>query len=223
MKRMLLAVVLLVGVCSSGFAMQVMDWRWIEEKANHGDVEAMLTLAQQAQNPQLAEPWYRRAANANNPIAEFWMGQQYLPAGMFGDNRQQATDWFNRAALQGYYPAQEALSRINNTQPPHPWDHMRGIPMGGGEHPRREDRLERMAERGDVEAMYQLGMMLFNGGIGGRHDERAAFVWIQKAANRGNTQAMHQLATMYGRGIGVRQDLNLARHWDMEAHRYGGY
>lgn len=220
---MLLTMAVLVGMCSSGFAMQMMDWGWIQQKADHGDVEAMLTLAQQSKDPNQAETWYRRAANSGSSVAEFWMGQQYLPDGRFGDDVSQATQWFTQAANQGYYPAKEALSKLQGTQPTNPWDHIRGVPMGGGEPVDRADRLEMMAERGDVEAMYELGMMLFNGGAGSNHDERAAFVWFQKSANRGNSRAMHQLAQMYGRGIGVHMDINQARHWDMEARRHGGY
>ncbi len=220
MKRMLLAVALLVCVSTSGFAMQMMDWNWIEQKAEHGDVAAMLTLAHQIQDQNQAAQWYRRAADQNNPEAEYWMGKQYM-GGNFGTNREEAIKWLSRAAMQGYPDAQQAMAELNAAEynPNNPGGTVMGVPNIGRD---PMERLLHMAERGDVEAMFRLGQKLFNGGAGSGHDERAAFMWFQKAANAGYTPAMHQLAQMYGRGIGVRQDTNKARYWDMMADRHGG-
>ncbi len=219
MKRMVLAVALLVCVSTSGFAMQMMDWNWIQQKANQGDVEAIMTMAHATSNPAEAMEWYDKAAQRGNAEAAYWMGMQFLPGGSRGQDMAVATSWLEKAANEGYGPAREELQRLNPRQfdPNNSGGMVGGLP--GGRDPM--ERLMYMAERGDVEAMFRLGQKLFNGGAGSGHDERAAFMWFQKAANAGYTPAMHQLAQMYGRGIGVRQDVSKARYWDMMADRHG--
>jgi len=66
----------------------------------------------------------------------------------------------------------------------------------------RETRAD--AERGDVVAQYNLGMM-YADGRGVAQDDAQALTWFRKAADQGNAGAQDKLGFMYvnGRGRGA--------------------
>ncbi|PID72258.1 MAG: hypothetical protein CSA31_00115 [Desulfobulbus propionicus] len=70
------------------------------------------------------------------------------------------------------------------------------------------------ALRGDAEAQFVLGGMLYKG-LGGEQDERAALKWLLKAAQQGKSSAesMQVIGSMYLRGNGVPQSYVEAKKW----------
>lgn len=86
-----------------------------------------------------------------------------------------------------------------------------------------------LAELGDVEAQYNLGV-LYDEGAGVEQDLVAAADWYRKAAEQGFIDAQSNLGTMYYFGQGVARDYQAAAKWfrlaadqgDAEAAEYLG-
>jgi uncharacterized protein len=69
-----------------------------------------------------------------------------------------------------------------------------------------------LAEQGDAEAQYNLGIMYSNG-QGVIQDDTEAVNWYRKAAEQGSARAQFNLGGMYSMGQGVIQDNILAHMW----------
>jgi TPR repeat protein len=77
-----------------------------------------------------------------------------------------------------------------------------------------------LAELGDVEAQYNLGVM-FDEGAGVAQDFAAAAAWYRKAAEQGFVDAQSNLGIMYYHGQGVDRDVAEAAHWFRRAASQG--
>ncbi len=69
-----------------------------------------------------------------------------------------------------------------------------------------------LAEKGDVRAQYNLGM-LYASGLGVEQDYHVALKWHRLAASQGHAGAQNELAQMYAKGQGVQQDHVRAYVW----------
>jgi len=83
-------------------------------------------------------------------------------------------------------------------------------------------KAQRVAEQGDAEAQYNLGVMYEYGIRGAPKDEVLAAQWYRKAAEQGNARAQHSLGSMYqhGRG-GLQKDDAKAAEWYRKAAEQG--
>lgn len=72
--------------------------------------------------------------------------------------------------------------------------------------------LRPLAEQGDAEAQYNLGVM-YNEGKGVPQDYTEAVNWYRKAAEQGFASAQYRLGNMYKDGQGVIQDIVYAHMW----------
>ena len=77
-----------------------------------------------------------------------------------------------------------------------------------------------LAELGDAEAQYNLGVM-HDEGAGMEQDLAAAADWYRKAAEQGFMDAQTNLGIMYFHGQGVEQDLAEAARWFGQAAGQG--
>jgi hypothetical protein len=77
-----------------------------------------------------------------------------------------------------------------------------------------------LAELGDVEAQYNLGVM-YDEGAGVERDLAAAAAWYHKAAEQGFVDAQTNLGIMYYHGQGVARDPAEAAYWFREAASHG--
>jgi Sel1 repeat len=68
------------------------------------------------------------------------------------------------------------------------------------------------AEKGDVRAQYNLGL-LYASGMGVMQDYQAALKWHRLAAGQGHAGAQNELAQIYAKGQGVQQDQVRAYVW----------
>lgn len=78
------------------------------------------------------------------------------------------------------------------------------------------DRLERMAEQGDISAAYKLGL-LFSQGKRVSPDYYTASYWFEKSAQGGYLRGMLKIADMYEEGQGVEKDLQKSVAWNEKA------
>jgi len=69
-----------------------------------------------------------------------------------------------------------------------------------------------LADRGDADAQYNLGVM-FNNGDGVAQNYSEALKWHRKAADQGNGNAQFNLGLMYDRGRGMTQNYTEAAKW----------
>ncbi len=69
-----------------------------------------------------------------------------------------------------------------------------------------------LAEQGDANAQYNLGLM-YRKGQGVSQDDAEAVGWWRKAAEQGNANAQYNLGLMYRKGQGVPQDEAQAYMW----------
>lgn len=77
-----------------------------------------------------------------------------------------------------------------------------------------------LAEKGDADAQYSLGVMYING-EGVPKDNVAAVTWYQKAAEQGHSTAQYDVGYAYIKGEGVPQDYVSARTWLRKAAEQG--
>ena len=78
--------------------------------------------------------------------------------------------------------------------------------------PKDIESLKTLAEQGDANAQYNLGMM-YNNGTGVEQDFKEAVKWYRKAAEQGDAEAQSNLGLKYDNGEGVEQDFKEAAKW----------
>ena len=76
--------------------------------------------------------------------------------------------------------------------------------------------LKAKADKGDAEAMFQLGR-LYADGKDVKKDEAEALKWYRKAAAKDHTKAEVQLGSFYAHGFGVKQDWAESIRWYRKA------
>ncbi len=79
---------------------------------------------------------------------------------------------------------------------------------------------QRVAERGDANAQYNMGL-LYTLGHGVPQDLRCAAEWYEKAARQGVPAAQYNLGVIYANGQGVPQNVTEARQWFERAAAQG--
>ena len=72
--------------------------------------------------------------------------------------------------------------------------------------------LRKLADRGDADAQWQIGVRYHNGD-GVPHDDAQAMQWFHRAAEQGHVTAQATLGAYYWAGRGVPQDLSQAYFW----------
>ena len=72
--------------------------------------------------------------------------------------------------------------------------------------------LEDLANKGNIKAQYNLGLMYQNG-FGVEQDYIKAKEWYEKSANQGDELAQYNLGVFYAIGQGVKQDYVKAKEW----------
>jgi len=139
------------------------------------------------------------------------LGQLYLEDDGVDIDGWVARDWFQRAALLGYAPAEEKLSALTPT------------PEGGDEelqqaHNHFSDKYAafpyylKAAAKGNVQAMNALGDAYVNGD-GTSIDHEAARLWFGRSARAGSAYGQQNYAALLALGLGGPQDGPNALLW----------
>jgi len=82
------------------------------------------------------------------------------------------------------------------------------------------DDIKKLAEKGDINAQFNLGLMYANGQRVPQ-DYKQAVYWLTKAAEQGLAGAQSYLVLMYAEGQGVPQDYKQAVYWLTKAAEQG--
>jgi localization factor PodJL len=112
-----------------------------------------------------------------------------------------AAVWYDRAASQGFAPAQYRLGNL--------YEAGKGV-----EKDLAQARIwyQQAAEAGNRMAMHNLAALYAGGELGTQQFDSAA-KWFEEAANRGMKDSQFNLGMLYARGLGVKQDLSASYKW----------
>ncbi len=91
---------------------------------------------------------------------------------------------------------------------------------GHDAHPKSLEELRRLAEQGDADAQWQLGLRYHNG-EDLPHDDAQAMQWFLRAAEQGVVSAQSTVGAYYWAGRGVPEDLSNAYFWSTIANAQG--
>jgi TPR repeat protein len=124
-------------------------------------------------------------------------------------NEAEAVNWYQRAAEQGYAPAQFSL----------------GVMYAKGRGVEQDFRAAfkwylKSAAQGDVSAQAAVAG-LYSKGVGTPPDPAAAFDWTLRAAKNGHLQSACKVGEMYAQGLGTKQDPEEAVRWFKRAAEKG--
>lgn len=190
------------------------DWR--ERAARRGNVEAQFKLGEMylegngvAQNQERARDWLQKAAEDGHGESAYLLARMYRDGLGGAEDQTLADHWLYKSAVRGYGAAEELLSWIKSFG--HTYDKTVS-----------PEAVRRLAEDGDAEAQYQLGLRCYLGKGGEKRDLPQAVKWFERAAGKGQILAMRNLAQILGRGTtGVAADPQAAKAWAERASRAG--
>jgi localization factor PodJL len=152
----------------------------------------------------------RDAANAGDPGAETELALRYLEARGVPRDPKIAARWFEQAATQGLPIAQYRLGAL--------YEKGTGVT--------RDTQLARSwymkaAKAGNARAMHNLAVLDAEDGGMGKPDYAEAAQWFRRAGELGVRDSQFNLGVLYGRGLGVPQDLDQSWLWFSVASRQG--
>jgi TPR repeat protein len=159
-----------------------------------GDFQGALALA-------------RPAAEDGDPQAQHLLGSAYLEGAAWGltEDPQEAASWFKKAANQNYAPSQYQLGVL--------YYEGSGVPQNRKE---AKHLLRKASAQGLALAECKLGAIYYEA-----NDERAAFMWFERAASRDYSVAQFNVGMMYEIGLGVDRDREQAEYWWQKAADQG--
>jgi len=179
-----------------------------------GQVETGLRYAQgigTTQNMLEASRWFREAANAGSPAAQFNLGALHATGALNGGTPDHATalPWFEKAAAQGHPDAQfnlgltaaQGLGRSVDNAVAARW-------------------FAAAAGHGLADAQAGLAYLTYQG-LGTAKDEKKAADLYAQAAEQGHLIAQNRLARLYVMGRGVEADMAEAWKWHSLATKAG--
>lgn len=189
--------------------------------ASLGDTAAMYKLGMillngslgQQRNPREAIGWLKRAAeqaDEENPHALHELGllHERKDNSIVVHDEMYAKELFTRAAQFGYIPSQYKLGQCYEYGA-----------LGCSADSRRSIAwYTKAAEKGDPEAELALSGWYLTGSEGVlKQSDSEAYLWARRAANKGLSKAEYAVGYYAEVGIGVKQDMELAKRWYMRA------
>ena len=202
--------------------------------AEDGDAESMYALGNTlfGQNDPEAVKWYRQAAEKGHMEAQYKLAEIYRMGKAVEQDMSEALKWYLKAAEQGQPEAMNEVCKCyldgNGTErdvdKAVEW-YFRFAETGRGTlHLVRRawddyEWIDRLAERGDAEAMYQLGRVYSRMPVDeeGTIDKAEALEWFRKAAEKDHEVARFEIANCYREGDGVEQNPAEAFKWYRKA------
>lgn len=232
-----LAILAGTGACAQQFAKQ--------ETSSVEDCMASLRSGTTAEASRCDHQAIAELAHSGQAFSQNELGVE--SALVVGENRtiKDARRWFEKAAQQGYAPAQVnlAILYLNGWGGPQNYGAalywLKAAAKSGNARAHtnlgilyldglgvRQDYDEALrhfriaAEQGEVVAMVNLGFMS-DKGLGTPKNQVSAADWYRQAAERGDAVGQNNLADMYLRGEGVSQNGATALGWFQKAARQG--
>lgn len=178
-------------------------YEYIKKEAKNEDPEALGMLAHCTENGfgtkediSNAMLMYRRAAYKGDGFALNCLGDCHYYAKGIPRNYKEALDNYRKSANAGYALGQRNFANFFVNE------------FDGGIY----DYYLPLAQDGDAESQYRLGMLLYYG-KDCIANIKAATEWLEKSAEQGFAYAQLALGRIYLNGNGVAQDLKLAKEY----------
>lgn len=200
MKKFILSLITAIAL---PLGMMAQDIETLLPKAQAGDAQAMIELAQLYReswddgSDANALKWYKKAAESGNAQAMFDLYEIYYfgNVGVESDENV-AQAWLEKAAAKGHG---EALYTQGNNIIYE--DVNKGIAL-----------VTKGAEAGSANAQMFLGTY-YNNSWNDEYNPAKAFEWMKKAAEQDLAEAQYNLATFYLKGIGTSANKSEALKW----------
>ena len=162
--------------------------------------------------------------------AQYNLGVMYEKGNGVKQSHKKAKTWFRLAAGQEHAEAVKKLNklskkRIKRISPDNSKVVAKNLPIKNTEsfqsglnafnnkdYKTAHILFSQLAEKGDANAQYTLGLM-YGKGHGVPKDNSKAIEWWQLAAEQGNVKAQTNLGWMYEKGKGVSKDTQKAQKW----------
>ena len=195
----------------------------LKTAGDRGDSEALAKLGflheygnTVRQDQNLSREYYRKAAEAGHPMAQFKYAEAMAEGVFPGKNLNDALVWYQKSASAGCPQALFKLGVFYHD--------------GTGVKPdkNRAARLfYRAAKMGYPRAQHNLACLFAEGTVTGKPDKEAAFYWFLQAAQSGDVMSQKRVAECYLNGSGVERSISKAEKWlllavqngDMDARR----
>jgi len=163
----------------------------LTDASAQGDLEKSMELADLylkghgvERNLQKAQELLRPVAEQNFSEAQYLLGVTYITPGIGGTlDLKRAKFWLNKAMLQGHEEAGIAMQLAKSFP-----DDAKLIPL---------NLLQKSADRGNINAQYNLSLRYRYGHGGVVKDEEAGLAMLEKVANQGHPNARYDLALIY--------------------------
>ncbi len=220
--------------------------RAVQLNSDSPAAQAFLARAyDKADNLTEALAYYRRAAGAQDPMAQTNLALMYRKGQGLTQNDQLAVSLLRRAANQGYPIAETQLGWMYEKGRAVPQDDAQAVSWyrqaANRDHPRAQYNLAWMYENGRgvtqsdarayswyqkaaradyLNALYKVAIFLREG-QGVSQDDVEAVRWLRRAANRDLPKAQNSLGWMYEKGRGVQQSYAQAISWYQKAAAQG--
>ncbi|MBB6063999.1 tetratricopeptide repeat protein [Pseudoxanthomonas broegbernensis] len=173
------------------------------------------------ENRSNAIPWFIRSAGQGDADSMHALGSLYhMALGL-----DEAAKWYGKAAALGHAESKKALEAMIADGSYKPDTGERDFDNAEmdrklGSMPKAFAGYLRAAQKGHVQAMYNVGFMYEEGhGIEARPVD--AVLWYNRAAGRGHVKAMTKLGLAYVGGGGVGKDVAEGRKWLQRAAAAG--
>lgn len=202
---------------------------WYKEAAKQGSDSAMFNLANMyykgegtAKNDSMAMYWYRKAADMGVNEAMYGVAMLYYNGEGVPRDVTKAVEWLQKAAAKGNKNATEALKKLEEQGDNGQAEFQKGAEAYQAKKFKEAlDWMKKAADKGVVEAMFNLGVLYYQG-EGAAKNDTTARNWYQKAADKGHPTAMYNLGYMYEKGISVAASSSKALDWYKKA-KDGGH
>ncbi|MFH1652873.1 MAG: tetratricopeptide repeat protein [Pseudomonadota bacterium] len=182
--------------------------KWLGRAAEQGNLKAQSELGvfylcglSEEEDLDEAVKWYSLAAEQGDADAEYNLGILCLMGyGVIRDYKEDAREWFGKAAAQGH---QKAIGALFGNIP--------FLTKNGYEKLDFHKTRYEAVHLGQVTAQLKLGLMYFRGDNKyAKQNYEEAFKCFSLAAEQGNVAAQCNLGFMYENGHGVKQDVDEA-------------
>jgi len=185
-----------------------MDFSTAKSRADSGDIDGILRLAEMYENGDgvkkdlgKAAKLHRKAAEQGSARAQCLVGLDYADGLGVKVDKSQAMMWLRRSAAQGWASAQFDLGMC--------------YAMGSVPNKSASDAVvwyRKAAEQGLPDAECALGNCYLEG-VGLPKDIPDGVMWVRRAAEKGFAPAQQALGICYTKGRGVPKDLVQAYKW----------
>ena len=163
---------------------------------------------------------FKTLAEHGNAEAQYNLGLCYANGWGVGLSYIEAAEWLQKAIAQGHKDAEESMELLDLGQYGNTTLDSAVIEYKNGRFAAAAVAFKTLAEQGDAEANYLLGICYKNG-KGVEQSYTAAAAWYMRAAEKGHTQAQCTLGDCFRDGKGVPQSDKDAAEWYTKAAEEG--